>query len=64
MLRLPPFEEPIGGLPQHFSEILAQRFAQVGVDLCGSYAGMRQQELDDADVHALQKHVRGDAVAE
>jgi len=63
MLRPPSLKETVGGLTEQFSEILAQRFAQVGVDLRGSYARMPQQKLDDADVQASLEHVRGEAVA-
>jgi len=35
---------------------------KVGIDLRGSDAGMSEQDLDDADVHASLKQVRGKAV--
>ena len=44
-------------------EVLAQRFAEVGVDLGGSDTCMSQQNLDDANVHALFEQVRGEAMA-
>ena len=49
---------------QQLAELIAQRLGQMGVDLRGSQAGMSQQDLDDADVHAPLEHVRGEAVAE
>ena len=36
MLRPPSLEETVSGLAEQFSEILAQRLAQVGIDLRGS----------------------------
>ena len=38
--------------------------ADLGVNLCGLYAGMAQQLLDEADVCSPFEHVRGTGVAE
>ena len=62
MIRPPSFEEAVGGSAEQFPEIVAQRLTQMGVDLRGSQARMPEQELNDADVHALLEHVRGKAV--
>ena len=64
MVRPPSLEETVGGLAEQLPEIFPQRFGQVGVDLRGADAGMPQQDLDDADVHAPLEQVRGKAVAE
>src|SRR5271166_4866905 len=60
----PSLEEAVGGLAQQFAELVPQRLGQVGVDLCGLQARMPKQNLDDADVHALLEHVRGEAVTQ
>jgi hypothetical protein len=63
MVGPPSLEETIGGLAEQLPKILTQRFAQVSVDLCRSYARMSEQNLDQANIHASLQHVRGEAVA-
>ena len=60
----PSLEEAVGRLAQQFAELVPQRLGQVGVDLRGSQARMPEQDLDDADVHALLEHVGGEAVTQ
>ena len=60
----PSFEQAVGGLLQQLPEVLPHRLREVGVDLGGTDARMAQQNLNQADVHALLEHVCGKAVAE
>jgi hypothetical protein len=60
----PSLEEALGGLAKQFSEIVTQRFTQMSVYLGGLQARMSEQDLDNPDIHATLKHVRGKAVAE
>ena len=41
-----------GAMVKEAAELVAQGLGQMGVDLRGSQAGMAQQDLDEADVHA------------
>src|SRR5271157_4010052 len=60
----PSFEETRGGLLKQLAELVPQRFGQMRINLRRSQGGMAEQDLDDADVHALLEHVRGKTVAE
>lgn len=60
----PSLKETVGRLAEHLPEVLPQRFAQVGVDLRRSDAGMSEQDLDNTDVDAPLKQVRREAVPE
>ena len=62
MMGPPSFEETLGDLVKQSPQIFTQRFAQVGVDLRGADTCMAQQNLDDANIHALFQQVRGEAV--
>ena len=58
----PSLEETLGDLVKQSPQIFTQRFAQVGVDLRGADTCMSQQNLDDANIHALFQQVRGGTV--
>src|SRR5580693_7931701 len=60
----PSLEQAIGGLTEEVTELVPQRLGEVGVDLGGSQARVSEQDLDDADIHATLKHVRGKAVTQ
>ena len=62
MLGPPSLEETFGRFVQQPPQALAQRFAEMGVDLGGADTCVSQQHLDDADVHALFQQVRGEAM--
>ena len=57
-------EKTVGGLGEQLPEVLTQRFGQVSIDFRGSYTRMSEQDLNNANVHALLEHVRGEAVPE
>ena len=63
MIRPLSFEEAVGGPAKQLPKIVAQRLTQMGVDLGRLQARMPEQDLNDADVHALLEHVRGETVA-
>src|SRR3990170_907375 len=69
----PPSKEASKEVAERLTQVAAQGFAQVRVDLGGTETGMPQQELHDADVDALgqklgreavTKCVRGEVVVE
>ena len=60
----PSLEEAVGGLEQQLAELVAQRVSEMGIDHGGSQAGVSEQHLDDADIHAPLEHVCGEAVTQ
>jgi hypothetical protein len=62
MVGPPSLEQTLGGLMEQSPQVIAQRFAEMGVDLGGADTCMPQQNLDDANVHALLEQVCGEAM--
>jgi hypothetical protein len=58
----PSLEETRGGVAEQLPQILTQRFAQMRIHFRRADAGMSQQNLDDANVHATLQQVRSEAV--
>ncbi len=64
LARPPSFEEACGGLVEQGTELVPQGLGQMGVDLCGTQAGVAEQDLDEADVDAALQQVCGEAVTQ